>query len=341
VLDSYYRGNGYLRGDLLPATAAALQAVLDTLGAKAGPEDTRTREQRFHDALDEACRRLIASGCLPQRAGQPVQIVLHMTLAQLLGQTEFDQALAAWIGANAVQAPPGAECDAAIVPIVTATIDPDVLTDLVDRHPACAAGPASSGTDGADTDPGIDPAASNAGTNASAAGTSGGGSSPATQANAAGSIAPDSDQTLQRARRAAAGLTAADSLRLLSGPAGLAAWLRGQLPGPAATVSLPLDVGAAADIPAQIRRAVARRDQHCRFPGCDQPPITCHVHHLRRRADAGATSVTNCCLLCPFHHLIAVHRWGWQLTLNPDGTTRAVSPDGRRVLHSHAPLSAA
>ncbi len=138
LLDTYYRGNGYLRGDLTPPAAAALQAVLDALGAKVGPEDTRSREQRAHDALEEACRRLIASGSLPERAGQPVQIVLHMTLAQLLGQTEFDDALAAWIGANAVPAPPGADCDAAIVPIVSGTIDPDVLADLVDRYPGVA-----------------------------------------------------------------------------------------------------------------------------------------------------------------------------------------------------------
>ncbi|HYK69206.1 MAG TPA: HNH endonuclease signature motif containing protein, partial [Streptosporangiaceae bacterium] len=153
--------------------------------------------------------------------------------------------------------------------------------------------------------------------------------------------ADGSDQTVGRARRAAAGLTVNDALRLLSGPGGLASKLRGQLTGPAATISLPLDVGAAADIPAHLRRAITRRDHHCRFPGCDQPAIACHVHHLRRRADGGDTSIANCCLLCPFHHLIAIHRWGWQLTLNPDGTTTAVSPDRQRTLHSHAPPTAA
>jgi hypothetical protein len=25
-------------------------------------------------------------------------------------------------------------------------------------------------------------------------------------------------------------------------------------------------------------------------------------------------------LLCTFHHLIVIHRWGWTLTLNGDGT---------------------
>jgi hypothetical protein len=51
--------------------------------------------------------------------------------------------------------------------------------------------------------------------------------------------------------------------------------------------------------------------------------------------------VTNCCLLCTFHHLVVVHRWGWTLVLNPDGTTTAASPDGKRILHSHAPPTAA
>lgn len=59
--------------------------------------------------------------------------------------------------------------------------------------------------------------------------------------------------------------------------------------------------------------------------------------HLRPQARGGTTSLTGCLLLCPFHHLIAVHRWGWTLALNPDGTTTACSPDNTKVLHSHRP----
>ena len=61
------------------------------------------------------------------------------------------------------------------------------------------------------------------------------------------------------------------------------------------------------------------------------------MHHLTRKADGGTTSVTDCVLACSFHHLIAIHRWGWTLTLNPDGSTTARSPDGSKILHSRGP----
>jgi len=47
--------------------------------------------------------------------------------------------------------------------------------------------------------------------------------------------------------------------------------------------------------------------------------------------------VRSCGLYCFFHHHIAIHKWGWTVTLNPDGTTTARSPDGTRVLRSHGP----
>ena len=83
-LDLHYRGHGQLRGDLTPRCAAALQAILDALGKKNGPQDTRTRSQRDHDALEEGCRRLLAACTLPDRAGQPTKIQLHITLSDFL-----------------------------------------------------------------------------------------------------------------------------------------------------------------------------------------------------------------------------------------------------------------
>ena len=124
-----------------------------------------------------------------------------------------------------------------------------------------------------------------------------------------------------------------------SGPDGLASYLRTGLPEDlVASVSLPLDIGAITEtIPIHLRRAVTRRDRRCRFPGCDQPAAASQVHHIVHRAHGGPTKLTKLLLLCTFHHLIAVHRWGWQISLHPDGTVTAVSPDGTRHLRSHAP----
>ncbi len=64
-------GAGRLHADLTPAAAAALQAVLDTLGKKAGPEDTRTPAQRRHDALEQGCRLLLGAGACPTAPASP------------------------------------------------------------------------------------------------------------------------------------------------------------------------------------------------------------------------------------------------------------------------------
>src|SRR6185503_5161539 len=89
---------------------------------------------------------------------------------------------------------------------------------------------------------------------------------------------------------------------------------------------------------AGIRNAVLLRDKHCQWAGrCDQPAGACQVHHTRHKADGGPTSVRDCVLLCWFHHQVAIHRWGWTLIVNPDGTTTAWNKDKTKVLHSHGP----
>ena len=320
-LDTTFRGAGKLNGDLTPQCTAALQAVVDALGKRRGPEDLRTKGQRQHDALEEACRRLIGAGCLPERAGQPTQIVLHLDLDRLRGLPGAPGAEAAWAGQ--ATAGPGDDCDAQIVPVVTGRVDPGVLDRL-----AAALLHGTPAQPGADGQPGT--------------------ATPATQ-NQIGLATPaTSDQRgtgapRARAERAARRMILTAAADLLSGPAGLAAYLRTRLlPGTAASVSLPLDIGTATDtIPVHLRRAVAVRDRHCRFPGCDQPVAACQPHHIIPRAQGGPTALTNLILLCTFHHLVAIHRWGWSITLNPDGSVTATSPDGARTLHSHGPPPAA
>jgi hypothetical protein len=333
-LETTFGGAGKLNGDLTPQCAAAMQAVLDALGKRRGPEDLRTKGQRLHDALEDACRRLIGSGCLPDRAGQPTQIVLHLDLDRLRGLPGAPDAEAAWAGQ--ATAGPGDDCDAQIVPVVTGRIDPDVRDRLAAALLHCTpAQPGVGGQPGIPDQPGV-----------------GGQPGIPDQPGHATPGIPDQRATggadadaarRARAERAARRMILAATADLLSGPGGLASWLRTRLaPGTAASVSLPLDVGAVTEtIPVHLRRAVAVRDRGCRFPGCDQPVAVCQPHHIIPRAQGGPTSLTNLILLCAFHHLVAIHRWGWSITLHPDGTVTATSPDRSKTLHSHGPPPAA
>jgi hypothetical protein len=128
-------------------------------------------------------------------------------------------------------------------------------------------------------------------------------------------------------------------VKLLSGPDGLASFLRrrelgARLGGP----SQPLDIGYSDNVPAGIRNAVKARDRHCQWAGgCDQPASACEVHHLRHKGHGGETSLDNCLTLCFFHHAVLIHRMGWTLVRNPDGTTTAWNRDRTKVLRSHSP----
>jgi hypothetical protein len=147
--------------------------------------------------------------------------------------------------------------------------------------------------------------------------------------------APDTTRAWEALEQAIIG----KAVDLLSGPGGLASFLRrrqlgARLGGP----SLPLDIGYSETIPAGIRNAVILRDRHCQWAGrCNQPASACQVHHVKHKANGGKTSVRDCVLLCWFHHQVVIHRWGWTLVLNPDGTTTAWNPDKTKVLHSHSP----
>ena len=96
-LTRLFQGHGRADGDLTPECLAAVTEVLDTLGKKAGPEDDRSAGQRGHDALEEAMRLLLASGCLPERAGQAAQVQLHLTLDELLDMPGGTGAASAWL----------------------------------------------------------------------------------------------------------------------------------------------------------------------------------------------------------------------------------------------------
>ena len=152
-LATTFGGAGVIHGDLTPECAEIVGRVLDALGAKAGKDDDRTRDQRYHDALAEAMRRLAASDLLPERAGQPVKAWAHISLADLLlldGDSALqdqwtEQVRAQWAARRAHASETGASdgawldgdaaeaiaCDAAMAPIVTGDVNVDALEDLV------------------------------------------------------------------------------------------------------------------------------------------------------------------------------------------------------------------
>ena len=313
-----FGGAGVIRGNLTPECAAAVRAVLEALGKKAGQEDDRTEGKRFHDALQLACELLLRARLVPDRAGADTQVIAHIPLSQLRALPGAGDLEDAWIRARLGEDgyltgkdAEAAACDAPAVPVVTGTTDPAVIDQMIDL--ARTAAQAQAGA----PDP-AGPAADDAG--------------PAGPGRTRSQgLSPEA----WRALRYAMARLAVD---LVSGPAGVAAILRhGLLQQPYNTPSLPLDIGYSDSIPWHIRRAVLLRDRKCAWPRCGRPAIYCDVHHLRHKQDGGETSLENLVLVCQYHHDVCIHRHGWQLTLHPDGTTEARSPNGKQILYSHAP----
>ena len=152
-LETTFDGAGVLTGDLTPECGSVVTAVLDALSAPAGAEDTRTYAQRYHDALQEAMRRLVTAGLLPERAGQPGKALVHVSLADLMAldgssalMEEWTSRVRAQWAAHRAEASAGGSdggawldgdaaravaCDAAMTPFVTGDVNPAALDDLV------------------------------------------------------------------------------------------------------------------------------------------------------------------------------------------------------------------
>jgi hypothetical protein len=89
---------------------------------------------------------------------------------------------------------------------------------------------------------------------------------------------------------------------------------------------------ASRSIPAATRRALAARDQHCVFAGCDRPPAWCDGHHLVFWTKGGPTTLPNLALVCQPHHR-KLHEEGWTLERHMDGRFATIPPP-RRVMPS-------
>ncbi len=92
----------------------------------------------------------------------------------------------------------------------------------------------------------------------------------------------------------------------------------------------PLSVGRRTrTVPPSIRRALQRRDQGCRFPGCSCNRFV-DAHHIHHWADGGETSLQNLVLLCRHHHRL-VHEGGFGIHALPGGGFDFTNPEGKRI----------
>ena len=231
-----FGGAGVIRGNLTPECAAAVQAVLEALGKKAGAEDTRTEGQRFHDALQQGCELLIGAKMVPDRAGADTHVAVHIPFPELRQRPGAPEAEEVWLRGTAGE--------------------PGYLTGRTPRRPPATRSPNrwSPGTrtcgwstrssrlalaaagitlDGADPDPAGDGDDDDAGPDDTSDGghrswgIAGGGPRAASRARsrARERFTPDAAQALRYA-------IARLAIDFVSGPAGLAGWLRTTLLAP-------------------------------------------------------------------------------------------------------------
>jgi hypothetical protein len=86
-------------------------------------------------------------------------------------------------------------------------------------------------------------------------------------------------------------------------------------------------------IPPAIRRALALRDQGCRFPGCCETRFV-DAHHIHHWCEGGETRLDNLILLCRRHHTL-LHQEGFEIAQGTEGF-EFVRPDGRMLPYALA-----
>jgi hypothetical protein len=98
----------------------------------------------------------------------------------------------------------------------------------------------------------------------------------------------------------------------------------------------PLNVGRKTrTIPPTIRRALQKRDQGCRFPGCTHQHFV-DAHHIQHWAHGGETKLSNLVMLCSAHHK-RVHESGFRIEVDVDATAqkplqpRFFDPSGQQI----------
>lgn len=87
----------------------------------------------------------------------------------------------------------------------------------------------------------------------------------------------------------------------------------------------PLNVGRKTrTIPPAVRRALMKRDQGCRFPGCTHQRFV-DAHHIQHWAHGGETKLSNLVMLCSAHHK-RVHESGFRIEVDVEAGAAAQRP---------------
>jgi hypothetical protein len=93
---------------------------------------------------------------------------------------------------------------------------------------------------------------------------------------------------------------------------------------------VPLKLGRRTrTVPPTLRRALAARDRHCRYPGCTTQRFV-DAHHISHWAAGGPTNLDNLIQLCHYHHRL-LHEGRYQITRRPGGRVIFSRRDGRRI----------
>ena len=81
---------------------------------------------------------------------------------------------------------------------------------------------------------------------------------------------------------------------------------------------------------AAMRRFLAARDVHCRFPGCRLPARGCQIDHTQEWQHGGKTCTTNLEHLCVFHHVMR-HAAPWSVDQLEGGVLDWKTPSGKAL----------
>ncbi len=306
-----------------PEAPASDAAVPDA--AETADEMAPTIAQRRADALGMLAECALAGGLDKGRAGDRYQVVVHVDADTLADDGEQGEDPAAAARPHDPAVVDGAAVDRAVDD-----------SAAVDR--AAAGRPGESPAVGAVAGPGPETPAPYvpAGTYPRRAGEVSPAVDEASPALPVGPSRPlpDVDGPPRRRRTACPGPAGGQSALDEAGGIHVSAETARRLACDAATVTMRhgpggevLDVGRRTrTISPALRRALAARDRHCRFPGC--AATRCEGHHIRHWAQGGATALGNLVLLCRRHHR-AVHEEGFRVALDAAGEARFLRPDGR------------